>query len=202
MSEAVSELRARGQSIWLDFIRRAFLGSGGLARYISEGWITGLTSNPTIFAKAIAGSSDYDQALADIAGSGVTDPYDIFVQLAGDDIRHAADAFRPIYDATNAADGYVSFETPPGIEDDAGRTVDEARRLFSLVDRPNLMIKVPGTPSGISALETLIADGINVNVTLLFDIESYKKTAEAYLAGLERRLENGEDLSHVASVAR
>ena len=201
MSKTVNGLRARGQSIWLDFIRRAFLENGGLDRYISEGWITGLTSNPTIFAKAIAGSSDYDQALKDAAGAGMTDPYNIFVQLAGDDIRRAADAFRPIYDRTNAADGYVSFETPPGIEDDTTRTVDEARRLFSLVDRPNVMIKVPGTPSGISALETLIADGINVNVTLLFDVKTYEEVAEAYLAGLERRHENGDDLSHVASVA-
>ena len=201
MTESITRLGERGQSIWLDFIRRAFIDSGDLQRLIDEHWITGLTSNPTIFAKAISGSADYDDELREIAATGEHDPYAAFVRLASADIRRAADAFRSVYDSTAGADGFVSLETPPGIEHDSDATIAEAKRLFALVDRPNLLIKVPGTAAGIRALEQLIADGVNVNVTLLFDTGVYEQVAEAYIAGLERRLDVGGDISRVASVA-
>ena len=201
MPEPIERLRAAGQSVWLDFIRRAFIDSGELQRYIDERWITGLTSNPTIFAQAISGSTDYESELRELAVSGERDPYAAFVRLASADIRRAADAFRPIFDASDGLDGYVSFETPPGIGHDAEATVAEATRLFALVGRPNVLIKVPGTAAGIEALTHLIADGVNVNVTLLFAVDTYERVAEAYLAGLERRLERRGDLSRIASVA-
>ena len=201
MSESVQKLRTTGQSVWLDFIRRAFIDSGDLERYVSEGWITGLTSNPSIFAKAIAGSNDYDAALAELATNGITDPYEAFVSLAADDIRRAADLFLPIYVQSEKKDGYVSLETPPGIENDVEKTVAEARRLFSLVDRPNVLIKVPGTAAGVQALEILISEGINVNVTLIFGVATYEKVAEAYIRGLESRNAAGQPLQAVASVA-
>ena len=201
MPEPIERLRTVGQSVWLDFIRRAFIDSGELERYIDARWITGLTSNPTIFAKAISGSTDYQSELRDIAWSGEHDAYAAFVRLASTDIRRAADAFRPIFDASGGLDGYVSFETPPGVEHDVEATVAEAKRLFALVGRPNVLIKVPGTAAGIEALTCLIADGVNVNVTLLFAVGTYERVAEAYLVGLERRLERGGDLSRLASVA-
>ena len=168
---------------------------------VAEGWITGMTSNPTIFDKAISESGDYEEALQAIIGMGEADPYDAFVALAAEDIRLAAGALRPVYEATAAADGHVSLEVPPGIEHDREATVAEALRLFRLVDRPNVMIKVPGTPAGVEALTELIAAGVNVNVTLLFSVAVYERVAEAYLAGLERRLEAGEPLDAIASVA-
>ena len=160
MPTAIEELRQAGQSVWLDFIRRGFLRSGGLERYVREGLVSGVTSNPSIFAKAVSGSPDYDDALHEIAQAGKAEPYDAFVQLAVDDIQLAADILRPVYDSTGGADGYVSLEVAPGIEDDTARTVAEATRLYRLVDRPNAMIKVPGTGAGIRALEDLIAAGI------------------------------------------
>ena len=201
MPAPIDSLMAAGQSVWLDYIRRNMLDSGELDRYVAERWITGLTSNPTIFARAIEGSSDYDDELREIARGGETDPYRAFVRLAVSDIQRAADALRGVYDATDGGDGFVSLEAPPGIEHDAERTVAEARRLFALVDRPNLMVKVPGTEAGIEALERLTADGININVTLLFDPAVYERVAQSYIAGLEQRLERGEPLAHVASVA-
>lgn len=199
--EPISRLSTTGQSVWLDFIRRSFIDSGDLQRYVDEGWITGLTSNPSIFAKAIAGSSDYDAALTELAASGVTEPYEAFVHLATEDIRRAADLFLPVYRQSDKRDGYVSLETPPGIENDANQTVAEARRLFALVDRPNVLIKVPGTDAGIQALEELISDGINVNVTLIFDIDTYQRVAEAYIRGLEKRKLRDKPVRGIASVA-
>ena len=201
MPQSIDALAQAGQSVWLDFIRRSMLDSGELDRYVDEGWITGLTSNPTIFARAIAGSTDYDDEIREIARGGETSAYAAFVRLAAADIRRAADALRPVYDRTGADDGYVSLEAPPGIEHDAERTVAEVERLFALVDRPNLMIKVPGTEAGIEALEGLIAAGVNINITLLFDVAVYERVAEGYIAGLERRLERGEPLDAIASVA-
>lgn len=198
---SISRISDTGQSIWLDFIRRSFIESGDLERYIREGWITGLTSNPSIFSKAIEGSSDYDSAMAELAATGVDDPYEMFVTVAGEDIRTAADLFLPVYEKSEKRDGYVSFETPPGIEHDAAKTVAEAKRLFALVDRPNVLIKVPGTSAGIEALETLTADGISVNVTLIFDVNAYEKVAAAYIRGLETRKAGGGSLEGVASVA-
>jgi transaldolase/glucose-6-phosphate isomerase len=201
MPGTIEALRTAGQSPWLDFIRRAFIQSGELQRYIDDGWLTGLTSNPTIFKNAISGSTDYDEALEQISRSGTTDPYEAFLSLAVDDIQAAADAFRPEYDRTHAADGFVSHEAPPGIERDYDALVAEARRLFASFERPNVMIKVPGTDVGVRALEQLTADGINVNVTLLFSVERYAEVAEAYIRGLERRLGAGRPIDRVASVA-
>ena len=201
MAIPTQELIAQGQSVWLDYIRRGLLTSGGVARMVEDGWITGMTSNPTIFDKAISGSSDYEEALQAIIRMGEADSYDAFVALAAEDIRMAADALRPVYDATAAVDGYVSLEVPPGIEHDRDATVAEAQRLFRLVARPNVMIKVPGTPAGGEALTELIADGVNVNVTLLFAVAVYEKVAEAYVAGLERRLAAGGAVDKIASVA-
>ena len=201
MSTSIQALSQAGQSLWLDFIRRGFVTSGALARYVHDGWITGLTSNPTIFAKAISGSTDYDDALHAIAATGAAEPLDVFVRLAVDDMRLAADVLRPVYDRTDRADGYVSLEVPPGLENDHAGTVAEATRLFQMVDRPNLMIKVPGTQAGVRALEDLIAEGINVNVTLLFSVAVYEQVAQAYLAGLEQRLEARQPLAGIAGVA-
>ena len=201
MSESLALLHEQGQSTWLDFISRGFLDSGELQRLIDDAWVSGLTSNPTIFGKAIAGSSDYDDELRALADAGVSDPYDAFVRLAGADLRRAADALRPIYEAGGGADGYVSFELPPGVEHDSQRSIAEARRLVEAVGRPNVMIKVPGTPNAPETVERLIGEGVNVNITLLFDIAVYEGVARAYVAGLERALEAGRDLSAIASVA-
>jgi transaldolase/glucose-6-phosphate isomerase len=201
VSTPLERLHDHGQSTWLDFIRRAHIDSGQLQRLIDDGWISGLTSNPTIFGRAIEGSTDYDDELREIARSGHTDPYEAFVRLASADLRRAADALRPIYDATGAADGYVSFELPPGVEHDAARSIAEARRLRDAVGRPNVMIKVPGTEAGALAVEELTAAGLNVNITLLFDVAVYERIARAYIAGLGRALETGRELSTIASVA-
>jgi transaldolase/glucose-6-phosphate isomerase len=201
MASPVEELREQGQSVWFDYIQRSLITSGELARMVQDGLITGVTSNPTIFQKAISGSSDYDEALREIAQRGERDPYEAFLAIAKEDIGGAADALRPVYDGTEGRDGYVSLEAPPGIEHDTEKTVAEAKRMFELVGRPNVMIKVPGTEAGIEALEQLIADGVNVNVTLLFSTEVYERVANGYIAGLERRLERGQSLSEVASVA-
>ena len=201
MPLATQQLIHHGQSVWLDYIRRGLLLSGEVDRMVAGGRITGMTSNPTIFDKAISESGDYEEALQSIIRMGEADPYDAFVALAAEDIRLAADALRPVYESTEAVDGYVSLEVPPGIEHDREATVAEARRLFRLVDRPNVMIKVPGTPAGVEALTELIAGGVNVNVTLLFSVAVYERVAEAYIAGLERRLEAGDPLDAIAGVA-
>lgn len=201
MPLATRQLIQHGQSVWLDYIRRGLLSSGEVDRMVADGWITGMTSNPTIFDKAISESGDYEEALQAIIRMGEADPYDAFVALAAEDIQFAADALRPVYESTAAVDGYVSLEVPPGIEHDREATVAEALRLFRLVDRPNVMIKVPGTPAGVEALTELIAAGVNVNVTLLFSVAVYERVAAAYIAGLERRLEAGDPLDTIASVA-
>ncbi|MXY88114.1 MAG: bifunctional transaldolase/phosoglucose isomerase, partial [Dehalococcoidia bacterium] len=201
MPLATEQLIQHGQSVWLDYIRRGLLRSGEVDRMVADGWITGMTSNPTIFDKAISESGDYEEALQSIIRMGEADPYDAFVALASEDIQLAADALRPVYESTAAVDGYVSLEVPPGIEHDREATVAEALRLFRLVDRPNVMIKVPGTPAGVEALTELIAAGVNVNVTLLFSVAVYERVAEAYIAGLERRLDAGERLDSIAGVA-
>lgn len=201
MSKSIEKLHAKGQSIWLDFIGRRLITSGGLAALIEKGWITGITSNPSIFNKAISGSDDYEADLKELALAGVTEPYDAFVDVGGEDIRLGADALSGVFASTDAGDGFVSLEAPPSMANDFEATVAEAKRLFSIVGRPNVMIKVPGTPEGVSALEDLIAEGLNINQTLLFDVAVYEKTAEAYLRGLERRLDSGEPIDRIASVA-
>lgn len=192
---------ALGQSIWLDYIRRDLLAGGGLQRLIDEDGLGGLTSNPAIFEKAIGGSSDYDGALAVLVAQGVTEPAALFEALAIEDIRQAADLLRPVYDASRGEDGYVSLEVSPRLAADTERTVSEGRRLWLAVGRPNLMIKVPGTPQGVSAIRQLISEGINVNVTLLFSRAAYRAVAEAYLAGLEALQQADGRLADVASVA-
>jgi transaldolase len=194
------ELTALGQSVWLDYIRRGMLVSGELEKLIRDSSVRGVTSNPTIFEQAIGGSDDYDGSLEQLASDGVP-AGEAFERLAVADIRSAADLFRGVYDESHAADGYVSLEVSPELADDTAGTLDEARRLWAAVDRPNLMIKVPGTAAGIPAIEELLAEGINVNVTLLFSLENHERVMEAYLAGIGRRVDAGRPVDRVASVA-
>ncbi len=191
------EVQKYGQSIWLDFIRRSLMTSGELARLIEDG-IMGMTSNPTIFARAIADTDEYDEAIANLLQLSVEEIYEA---LAVADIQAAADVLRPVYERTEGVDGYVSLEVSPLLAHDTQRTLRDAKRLFNAVNRPNVMIKIPATPEGLPAIEEAIAAGVNVNVTLLFSLQNYEAVAESYIRGLERRLEAGHDISHVASVA-
>ena len=192
-------LARTGQAIWFDYIRRSLVTSGELQSLIDQG-VRGITSNPTIFEKAIAGSADYDSDLSDLARKGMS-VEGIYEELALTDIAMAADRFRPVYDETGGADGYVSIEVSPELAYDTDETVREARRLFSALGRPNIMIKVPATREGVPAIETLIGEGINVNVTLLFSVERYEEVALAYLSGLEKLSSSGGSLGRTASVA-
>jgi transaldolase/glucose-6-phosphate isomerase len=193
------ELADLGQAVWLDHIRRWFITLGDLQALIDEG-IRGVTSNPSIFEKAIAGSTDYDHDLHRLVDEGQS-VEEIYETLVLEDIRQAADLLCPVYDATKGRDGYVSLEVSPTLAHDTASTVAEARRLFAALDRPNVMIKVPATLEGIPAIETLVGEGINVNVTLMFSLAHYDAVAEAYIAGLEKLAAAGGDLSKVASVA-
>ena len=199
MVTPIQSLRDMGQSVWYDDISRAMIESGGLKELIDNG-VTGLTSNPTIFHKAITESSDYDDELMSLAEAG-KDTREIFETMAIADIRDAADLLRPVFDGTGGADGFASFEVSPCLAHDTEGTIHEARRLFADIDRPNIMIKVPATPEGIPAIETLIGEGINVNVTLIFSLESHRRVVNSYISGLERLKERGGDLSKVSSVA-
>jgi transaldolase len=194
-------LHDAGQSIWLDFLRRGLITDGGLAGLIRADGVTGVTSNPTIFARAIGGSSDYDEAIHRLAAQGTTNPLALFYDLALADVRMAADLFRPVYEQTAGADGYVSFELEARLAHDARQSMAAAHELVRRIDRPNVMIKVPGTAEGVGVVEQLTAAGINVNITLLFSVEMYEQVALAYLAGLERRLAAGDPVDRVASVA-
>jgi transaldolase len=198
---AATRLHDAGQSLWLDNITRALLSSGTLARYIADLAVTGLTSNPTIFDKALTGSADYDEQIRSMLATG-TEGEALFFELALVDLRKAASLLRAIFDATSGVDGWVSLEVSPKLAHDTKSTVDEAKALHEKAATPNLFIKVPGTPEGIPAIEELIAAGVSVNVTLLFSREHYQAAAEAYVRGLERRKESGLDLdvSSVASV--
>ncbi len=198
MSNPLLEIQNYGQSAWLDYIHRDDLGNGELQRRIDEEGILGVTSNPSIFQKAIGGSNTYDSAIMTMLD---LDAPDIYEALAIEDIQNATDLFRPIYERSAGGDGYVSLEVSPLLARDTQGTIDEAQRLFATVDRPNLMIKIPATPQGIPAIEAAIAAGINVNVTLIFAINNYEQVAEAFIRGLERRLEAGQDVARVASVA-
>ncbi len=196
----LKELQQYGQSIWLDYIQRSLMASGELATLIREDGIRGLTSNPSIFEKAIAESSEYDAELRKLATRLAT-AKDIYEQLAVNDIQAAADVLRPVYDETRSRDGYVSLEVSPEHARNTEGTIDEARRLWRAVGRDNVMIKVPGTPEGIPAIETLISEGININVTLLFAVSTYDQVASAYIRGLKKRSAQGADISRVSSVA-
>jgi transaldolase/glucose-6-phosphate isomerase len=190
-----------GQSFWLDYIRRSFVEGGELAHMIAEDGLRGLTSNPSIFEKAIGGSTDYRAELDEIALHPAGDAQKAFERLARRDIANAADLLRPVYDATQALDGYVSLEVSPELAHSTEATISEARKLWKLIDRPNLMVKVPGTKEGVPAIARLIADGLNINVTLLFAVGAYEEAAEAYLRGLEERAAKGLPIHRIASVA-
>ena len=201
----LAELKEKGQSIWFDFIRRSIITSGELKNLVDQG-IKGVTSNPAIFEKAIAGSSDYDENLKRLIKTDKS-VEQIYEALAFEDITMATDVLRPVYDSTEAIDGYVSLEVSPHLADDTGQTISEAKRLFETVNRPNLMIKVPATPAGIPAITELIGSGVNVNVTLIFGLENYKSVSGAYIEGLEKLSQNGQTvrgghgIDKVASVA-
>ena len=200
MPNHLREIAELGQAVWLDNISRQLVEDGGLERLIADDGLTGVTSNPTIFEKAIGGSDRYDDGLAAAAGEGL-DARGVFLELALTDIRDAADLLRDVYEATDGRDGYVSFELPPELADDAQGSVETAKVLRERIDRPNVLIKVPGTEAGVGAFEELTAAGVPVNVTLLFSVKRYEEVAEAYVRGLERRLEAGEKIDRVASVA-
>jgi transaldolase/glucose-6-phosphate isomerase len=189
-----------GQSIWMDNIRRDWLVSGEFKRLIDEEGVTGVTSNPTIFEKAITGSDAYDAGLRALVGEGAS-PSEIFEALAVEDVRNAADLLRPVYNRTHGADGFVSIEVTPTLAHDTNASIEEARRLWSALDRPNVMVKIPGTRAGLPAIEQLLAEGININITLLFAIARYEEVMERYLSALERRLAAGERIDRIASVA-
>ncbi len=193
-------LHQAGQSLWLDSINHKLLVSGTLARYIDELAVSGLTSNPTILGHAMAASSEYDGSLRAHLAAGVSDPQELVYAIAMEDLVAAADLFRPIWDATGGVDGYVSVEVPPGLAYDAEASVEVAHRLHDQADRPNVLVKIPGTPPGLTAMERLVADGVGINVTLLFSDSHYLQTADAYMRALERRSAAGLGLD-VASVA-
>jgi len=198
---ATRELHDRGQSLWLDNITRGLLDSGTLARYIRDFSVTGLTSNPTIFEHAIGNSDRYDAAIRRTSGQGKPEE-DRFFELALEDLRRAADLFRPAFDATDGVDGWVSLEVSPLLAFDAAATIKMAARLHALAQRPNLFIKIPGTREGIAAIEESVFAGVPINVTLLFSAEHYVAAAEAYLRAIERRIAAGRDprVTSVASV--
>ena len=197
----LKELLRFGQSVWFDYIRRDLITTGQLARLIEDDGLRGMTSNPTIFEKAIAGSPDYTKPLAELAKRGDLDSKGIYEHLAIRDIQDAADALRGVYDQSKRRDGYVSLEVSPYLAHKTEETIEEARRLWKAVGRENVMIKVPGTPEGIPAIRELIGTGININVTLLFAQDVYQTVADAYIAGLEDFAGRGGDLSRIGSVA-
>jgi transaldolase / glucose-6-phosphate isomerase len=197
MTNPLLELQQYGQSAWLDYIHRKDLNNGGLQQHI-DGGVRGVTSNPSIFQKAIGDSDTYDDAIMTMLD---LEAQDVYETLAIEDIQNATDLFRPLYDKTDGIDGYVSLEVSPKLANDTQGTIEEAKRLFASVNRPNLMIKIPATQAGIPAIEEVIAQGINVNVTLIFAVSNYEEVAEAFIRGLERRLEAGESVEKIASVA-
>ena len=197
----LKELTKFGQSVWLDYIRRDLFTSGQLKRLIEEDGLRGMTSNPSIFEKAIAGSDLYAQTLAELEKRKDLDAKGRYEELAIKDIQDAADFLKPVYQQTKKRDGYVSLEVSPYLAHKTQETLDEARRLWKRVGRENLMVKVPGTPEGIPAFQQLISEGININVTLLFAFDVYVRVAEAYVAGLEAFAKSGGDVSRMASVA-
>ena len=197
----VKALENHGQAIWLDFLARGFVGKGDLQALIETDGVKGVTSNPSIFEKAIGSSDEYDGAIGQALKKGDRPVADLFEALAVEDIQNAADVLRPVYDALNGDDGFVSLEVSPYLAMDTKGTIAEAERLWKDVKRKNLMVKVPATPEGLPAIEHLIGEGISINITLLFSQQVYREVAEAYIAGLEKCVATGGDPSHVASVA-
>lgn len=200
MTNPLVQIKTQGQSVWYDNIDRAQLASGAFKRMLDEDGIVGVTANPTIFEKSISSGHAYDEQLSQLISEGKS-TNEIYEALVIQDIRTVADLLRPIYDRTNGQDGYVSLEVSPELAHDTQGTLNEARRFWKTVGRPNLMIKIPATPAGIPAIEQALTDGINVNITLIFSLDSYKAVAEAYLNALESRNAEGKDISHIASVA-
>ncbi len=198
-SNRLQELHDAGVSIWLDFIERKMLRNGDLDRRIREDCLTGMTSNPTIFEKALAEGNTYDDQIRSVGGDFTA--MELFELIATTDVRDACDHFRGVYDEATGYDGYVSIEVSPGAANDAQATIAEATRLWATVDRPNAFVKVPGTAEGAKAVRQLIANGININITLLFAIDAYRAVIDAYMAGLEARIAAGKDITHVHSVA-
>jgi transaldolase len=201
VANPLRELERYGQSNWYDSLRRGMIASGELERCIREDGLKGLTTNPAIYEKAIGSTRDYDAELAELLPRSDLDAKAIYEELALHDIRAAADLLRPVYDGASRRDGYVSLEVSPVAARDEQATLAEARRLWRALDRENVMIKVPGTPQALPAIRRLVAEGVNVNVTLLFSREAYRQVAEAHLAALEERVGRGADVSRVASVA-
>jgi transaldolase len=189
-----------GQSVWIDFLSRDMLRSGELERMMREDAVVGVTSNPTIFQKAISAGNTYDDQLREVLEEE-QDPKEIFIRLASRDIEDALDLLRPVWDEGGGRDGYVSFEVDPSLAYETEGTIEEAQRLHDLIDRPNLFVKIPATEPGLPAIEEMIARGRPINVTLIFSLERYSEVADAYIRGLERLVESGGDPSHVASVA-
>jgi transaldolase len=194
------QLAEYGQSVWIDFLSRDMLRSGELARRMRDDAVVGVTSNPTIFQKAISAGNAYDDQLREVLETE-RDPKEVFFRLAATDIGDALDLLRPVWDGGGGRDGYVSLEVDPTLAYDTGATIDEAQRLHELVDRPNLFVKIPATAPGLSAIEEMISRGRSINVTLIFSLERYAEVAEAYIRGLERLVEAGGDPKTVASVA-
>lgn len=194
------DLEECGQSVWLDSISRDLIQSGTFARLIQQDGISGVTANPSIFEKAIVGSHDYDQSIRELARTGCS-PMQIYEHLAIQDVGTAADMLRPEYDRCDGCDGFASIEVSPDLAHDTEASIEEGRRFWEALNRPNVMVKIPATPAGIPAIEQLTAEGINVNITLIFGVEMYEQVMGAYLRGLERRMERGEPIGRIASVA-
>lgn len=197
----LQELHEAGQSIWLDSIRRSLITSGGLNRLIQEDAMTGITSNPSIFEKAIGESSDYDEKLTSLMKSGKHSAGELFEALAVEDIQMACDTLRPIYDKSLGRDGYVSLEVSPHLLHDTVGTMAEAKRLHAEVNRPNLLVKIPASEEGLPAIEGCLAEGISINITLIFSLKFYERVANAYLNALEKRVARGQPVDKLASVA-
>ncbi len=200
MSNPLLDLKNFGQSVWYDNIDRAQLQSGEYQRILNDNGIVGVTSNPTIFGKSISSGHAYDEQIAQLLDEG-KDTSDVYEAVVIQDIRTVADMLRPIYERTEGQDGFVSLEVSPDLSHDTNGTISEARRFWKMVDRPNLMIKIPATPEGIPAITTAISEGINVNVTLIFSLDSYRSVTDAYINGLEARNGRGEDIHKIGSVA-
>ncbi len=200
MTSLIQKLNQIGQSIWYDNIERKLLMDGTLEGMVSRGEIRGITSNPSIFNKAISQSDEYDEDIKSLTREGLSRE-NVYERLAISDIQAAADLFRPLYDQTDGGDGYVSLEVSPYLAHDANQTISEANRLWNEVNRPNLMVKIPATKAGLPAITETIAAGINVNVTLIFSLDRYREVREAYLAGLEKRASAGKTVANIASVA-
>jgi transaldolase len=195
-----ARLRDLGQSVWLDFLSRDLIASGELRRLIEEDGLAGVTSNPTIFERAIAESSDYDFQIAELERAGLS-AEKVFERGAASDVRRACDALAPVFSVTRGDDGYVSIEVSPGAADDTERTLNEVRRLQGLVERPNVMVKIPATPAGIPAIRRSLEAGFNINITLMFSMAHYEVVVEAFLTALEERRRHGEPIDGIASVA-